>query len=142
MAREPTGYELRDHTADIGLHVWGDTLESLFRSAAEGYYAVVGDLRPCRATESESFEIDAIDVEALLHDFLSELLFRLETAGLMFRDFVFERLDDTGLRAAATCAKVDTAASVFDREVKAVTFHDLSIVERHGRYEVTVVLDI
>lgn len=142
MARGPTGYELRDHTADIALYVWGDTLESLFRSAAEGYYAVVGDLRPCGATESDSFGIDATDVDALLHDFLSELLFRFETGGVMFRDFVFDRLDDTGLRATAACAKVDTAASVFDREVKAVTFHDLRIVESDGRYEVTVVLDI
>ena len=142
MARGPTGYELRDHTADIGLHVWGDTLESLFRSAAEGYYAVVGDLTPCETTESVSLRIDATDGDALLHDFLSELLFRFETGGLILRDFVFDRLDDTGLHTTATCAKVDADASVFDREVKAVTFHDLRIVERDGRYEVTVVLDI
>ena len=142
MARVSTGYELRDHTADIALHVWGDTLESLFRSAAEGYYAVVGDLKSCGATGTESLRINTTDVDGLLHDFLCELLFRFETGGLMLRDFVFERLDDTGLQATAACDKVDTDASVFDREVKAVTFHDLSIIERDGRYEVTVVLDI
>jgi len=142
VTQKPTGFELRDHTADIALYAWGDSLESLFRSAAEGLYAVVGELRPSGESEPLTLHIDAPDRDALLHDFLSELLFRFETGGVMLRDFAFERLDDTGLLASATCATVDADTSVFDREVKAVTFHDLRIVERDGRYEVTVVLDI
>jgi SHS2 domain-containing protein len=142
MTRATAGFELRDHTADIAVYAWADSVEELFRKAAEGLYATIGDLQTKDAGERERFRVDANDLESLLHDFLDELLYRFEMHGRRFADFTFDRLDDHLLEVDASARPVDAATSVLDREVKAVTYHDLKIVERDGRFEVTVILDI
>ncbi len=142
MGVEPTGFELRDHTADIALYAWGDSLEGLFRAAAEGLYATIGELEASDANQNETLRLEGNDVNDLLHDFLAELLYRFETQALHLSNFAFERLSDTELVATATAGQVDPKASIFDREVKAVTYHDLNVLHRDGRYEVTVILDI
>ena len=38
------GYELFDHTADIGVRVWAPSLAKLIPPASEGLYAVLGEL--------------------------------------------------------------------------------------------------
>jgi SHS2 domain-containing protein len=77
-----------------------------------------------------------------LQDLLSELLFRFETAGEVAKEIEFHELGESRLDALMKIANVDRRASVFDREVKAVTYHNIRIENRDGRYEVTIILDI
>ena len=140
--QKPSGYELRDHTADIALYAWSDTLEGLFASAGRGLYAAIGELKPMGSAVGAVIELRAGDAESLLHDFLSELLFHFETKHVLYSDFEFTRLDDNVLRANARVADMDERGSILDREVKAVTFHDVSIVRASGQYQVTFILDI
>lgn len=136
------GFELRDHTADIALYVWADSVEELFRRGAEGLYATIGELRVVPMDRTETIRLEANDLESLLHDFLAELNYRFDTKGERLSHFTFDRLDDTALEVTAKAAPVDGETSILDREVKAITYHDLSIVQRDGHYEVTIVLDI
>lgn len=147
----PFGFELRDHTADIALHVRAASMEMLFVTAAEGLYATIGDLKcrcvadPAATTHSagrESVSLHAADREGLLHHFLSELLYRFEIRQERLSAFVFDKFDDTALTVSADVVAVDMDASVMDREVKAVTYHDLRIVQTASGYEVTLILDI
>ncbi|MEE9296076.1 MAG: archease [Phycisphaerae bacterium] len=142
MNTDKAGYELRDHTADIALFAWGDSLESLFCAAAAGLYATVGELTCHSETHNETLRFQAADVESLLHDFLAELHFRLETQDVCLADFSFTRLDDTILHATADVARIDRDASIFDHEIKAVTYHEVNIIRHDNRYEVTLILDI
>jgi SHS2 domain-containing protein len=136
------GFELREHTADLALYAWGASLESLFIAAADGLYAAIGTLAFSGNGEPDQLDIQANDTTNLLQEFLSELLFRFETRDVALTDLRIDELTDTRLRAATTRRTIDPDRSVLDREVKAVTYHDLEIVDRAGRLEVTVVLDI
>ncbi len=142
MPDEKAGFELRDHTADIALYAWGDSMPALFAAAADGLYATIGELQLQEECRNEALHIQAGDPESLLRDFLAELHFRFETRHTRYSHFTFTRLDDTTLDAAADVATIDPKASILDREIKAVTHHDLNIVQHDGRYEVTVILDI
>jgi SHS2 domain-containing protein len=142
MTGARAGFELRDHTADIAVYAWADSVEGLFRAAAEGLYATIGELQTEETGERARIHIEAGDPESLLHDFLDELLYRFEMGGQRLSDFSFGRLAAGVLEADAAVNCVDARASVLDREVKAVTYHDLNIVRDEGRYEVTVILDI
>jgi len=142
MCDQTSGFELRDHTADIALYAWGDSFAALFWAAANGLYATIGELKCAGPVRRDSLRFDAPDREGLLHDFLSELLYRFEVGGEVLADFQFDEFDSWHLVGSAAVAAVDRVGSVFDREVKAVTCHDLNIVEVGDRFEVTVVLDI
>lgn len=142
MTRARAGFELRDHTADIAVYAWADSVQGLFEAAAEGLYATIGELQSETTGGRERIRVEANDLESLLHDFLDELLYRFEMREQRLAGFSFGRLDDKVLDADAAVSRVDVRASMLDREVKAVTYHDLNIVESGGRYEVTVILDI
>ena len=142
MPDATAGFELRDHTADIVLFAWGPTMDDLFRAAADGLYATIGELRDRGQKQAVRITLKGNDINDLLHDFLTELHYLFEVKAQRLSNFTFQRSDDSAMEVSASAADVDPDASIYDREVKAVTYHDLRIAERDGRYEVAVIWDI
>lgn len=138
----PSGFELRDHTADIALFAWGTAAQDLFTAAAQGLYATIGELHGTGATKPFTINLDGRDQADLLVDFLSELLFVFETAQTRIIDFSFEELTDTRLRSTGLLEPLDVARCQFEHEVKAVTHHDLAIHNTPNGLETTIILDI
>ena len=67
------GFREIEHTADIGIEVWGNNLETLFLNAAQGMYSIVfGELKNT-AKDCFSFSVNEENPEDLLVAFLSEL---------------------------------------------------------------------
>ena len=136
--RPADGFEFLDHPGDLKLRAWGEDLERLFASAAEGMMAFlfgsgVVDLEPFR---TETIEIAAGDREALLVDWLSELLYRATSEYHAYTEFQMHELTETKLKATVAAA---VAQAVED--IKAVTHHELSIRTCEDRWEATVVFD-
>jgi SHS2 domain-containing protein len=144
------GFELLDHTGDIKLRVHGASLAQLFVNAARGMMACLfgeeaaagqpqhqPEPPPRPAHELARIEITARDREALLVDWLSELLYRALSEHRAYLDFHIEEIEDRRLVATAGVA----AAEAID-DIKAVTHHELSIRPHQGGWEATVVLDI
>jgi SHS2 domain-containing protein len=137
-----SGFEILEHTADLKLRAWGGSLEGLFRSAAEGFYYVIGDLVLTGESQAVSIELEAPDATDLFHDWLAELLFRFDARRVQLAAMQFDRIDDHRLVVRAQQRRIDPARSRFNAEVKAVTYHGLAVEERQGRYEATVILDL
>lgn len=132
-------WEERDHTADLSIHVWGADLEDLFVTAARGMFALLVDLETVPTTASAIVRLDAIDAEALLVDWLNELLYLAERDQLTaYVAFDFDALTSTSLRASVCGGPVET----FRTYVKAATYHNLEIEATRGGYETEIVFDI
>jgi len=136
------GYELFDHTADLGLRMHGPTQAALIPPATTGLYAIIGSLVPGRGNQPVSLEFTGDAAELLLRDYLAELLARFEQHGEILTaprvvEFTSERLVVDG-----TACPVDQDESALDREVKAITYYDLNISRTPSGYQATVVVDI
>jgi len=135
-------FELTDHTADLLLNARGRDLAELLANAARGLLAAIGQLRTSPELAEVSVALTAADREELFHDFLSEVLFLFENQHFVVESLRFDLLDDCRLDAILSGGMLDRQASVFHREVKAVTYHELAIRRAGGFLEATVVLDI
>ncbi|MBN1491456.1 MAG: archease [Phycisphaerae bacterium] len=142
MADTKPDFEIRDHTADVLLFVRGADLGTLFRNALAGLYAVVGQFAVAGPGESATIELSAGDAEELFHDWLAEALFRLEAHRCVLRNVRFETVSETAVRAQVDAVPFDRQRSEFDREVKAVTYHELAVTRTHDEWTASVVLDI
>lgn len=71
-------YELLDHTADIGIIVYGETKEKAFESAAEAMFDLMCPLEKIQEKECFDIEVDGEDLESLLVTWLNELLYVFE----------------------------------------------------------------
>ena len=131
-------YEEVDHTADRAMRVWGDGLQSLFIGAARGMYHLMADLDGLVATEWCEILIESLDSEALLVEWLNELLFLTEANGLLFVDFQIDSLTGFSLlgRAGGVSAEPSRA------HIKAATYHDLLIVRNETGCSSVITFDV
>ncbi len=134
-----SGFEVVEHTADWALRVWGDDLGDLFQQAALGMgFLMVGDLTAVTPKTTRNLNLQAFDREDLLVEWLSELLYWAESEYLVFRQFDMHTISDTTLNATVTGGKV----TQIDKDIKAVTYHNLAIVETAVGLETTIVFDV
>ncbi len=135
-------YEFFDHTADMGIRVRAETIAALVPMAAGAFYAAVGELVAGGDSRAVSFDLSGGDQADLLRDFLTELLVLFERDAEMVSDITVEAFEQRRLTVSGAARRIDKENSVFDREVKAITYHELAIEKISGGYEATIIIDI
>jgi SHS2 domain-containing protein len=146
MESDARPYEILEHTADIGLRAWGDTREKLFENCALGLAEILDrDAGPPRAGEAQAFtglllEVEADDIEALLVEWMNEVMFLIETTHACLRSTRVSELSDTRLRAEPELAECDHKPE--GTELKAATYHQVSVRQVSGQWEATIYFDV
>jgi SHS2 domain-containing protein len=136
------GYELVDHTADIGVHAWGETPEQVFEEAARALFSLVCDPREIDERETVEVALEAEGRELLLAAWLNELLYIFEARKLVLSQFEVLELGEHSLRAHVTGEPLDPDRHVLCGGVKAATLHELALEKREGGWEGFVLLDV
>ncbi|MGK7951836.1 MAG: archease [Xenococcaceae cyanobacterium] len=138
MIDRVNSFEEIEHTADWAYRVRGKNLAELFIQAALGLYSLVGmQLAPGDRT-TRSIKLKGVDSESLLVAWLNELLYLHESEGLGFDRLEIQHLDETSMQAKVTGAPTRQ----WLKDIKAVTYHNLTIRETELGLEVTLVLDV
>lgn len=133
------GYEEVEHTADRALRIYGINLKHLLTSAARGMTQImVGDASKIPAEIEKSIQLQAIDAESLLVEWLSELAYWAEAEMLVFKKFRITDLTATRLQATLHGGKV----AQLEKHIKAVTYHNLEIRKTPEGLEATIVFDV
>lgn len=136
-------YEFFEHTADIGVRVFGATLKELFRNAAAAMYEVMGEWKKSGVGSQKSVVIEAESVEDLLHDWLADLLFEFSAHGVVYDECEISNLKSQIIEASLRGGAVDWKQSEPRAEVKAVTYHQLRVERRDdGSWLATVIFDV
>ena len=137
-------HEIFEHTADLGLRATAPTLERLMADAARGLFEIIagdlGQIRP-RHDHAERFIVAGTDPTWLLFDWISELHAAFELRRMLFCGFDVS-IDAAGLHATAQGEPYDPARHSLAHEIKAITQHELSVVETADGWEATLIFDI
>lgn len=136
-------YELLEHTADIFIKANGKTLSEAFENAAIGMFDIIYPTSKVGSIGEYQLEHKSADLEQLLVEWLSELLYIYETQNVLFSSFKVQ-LDETqlSLKCQAFGEKVDPSKHIISDEIKAVTYHMLEIGQESDHYFVKVLFDI
>jgi SHS2 domain-containing protein len=139
-------WEHYEHTADVGIRGYGDTLEEAFEAVALALFDVMVDVRKVESKECREVEVDGEDLMALLYSFLEELLVLHDMEGLVFGDVDVEiKKTNEGyrLRAKACGEPLDYEKHGPKEEVKAITYHEMEVGRLpDGRWMAQLVPDI
>jgi SHS2 domain-containing protein len=132
-------FEEVEHTADWALRVRGRDYRELLVNAAHGMsHLLVSDPAAIRMDVERRFELDAFDDESLLVEWLSELAYWAEAEMLVFQEFELSQVTPEHLEAVVRGGPVPS----LQKHIKAVTYHNLEIVETEDGLEATVVFDV
>ena len=130
--------------ADIAFVARGDSLPSLFESAARALTEVMVDRRTVVARVDRRVEVKSPTVDRLLYDFLTELIVIKDVDSLLFKDFHVSIV--SGREQRLTCEmrgeEIDRERHALRNDVKAVTMHMFGVKRSSSGWKTTVVLDI
>jgi len=134
-------FEVIDHTADVGIVAYGKDLKEAFANAAFGMFSLIADLEKVRGSISREIDVQSTDQEALLVDWLNELLYLFDVEHIIFKRFEITALSQKKLKAKVYGEKIDTSRHQLKTAVKAATYHMLKIEKNKG-VRVQFILDI
>ena len=135
-----SGFKYLDQTADARVYAWGDNLEEVLHQAVLGMINIMIDTAIVEPRYDIEIEIQGEDDVSLLYNLLSEVLFIMEVKGVIPHDIDRLSIDKGKLKGVLHVDNLDDY--VLHGEVKAVTYHEIYVLEANGRYEAQVVLDL
>jgi GxxExxY protein len=132
-------FEILEHPSDVKVRAFGDTKEELFLNAMLGMVAVLRPQIRNSNIEIRNIKIKSVDSNALLVDFLSEVLYLSQVNKEIYTDVIFNKFSDKELEGELIGNEVES----FGEDIKAVTYHGLEIKKnKEGLYQATILLDI
>jgi SHS2 domain-containing protein len=138
-------YQFFDHTGDIGVSLTGRTVDELFASAAAAFTDSITAIEGVEPRRPEELSVAAPELDLLLVDFLSELLYRFDTRGWLTREAQVEVREFDGgwdLQGTLLGERHDESRHRVRVLLKAVTYHQLHIRQDEGIWTANVVFDI
>ncbi|SFR55849.1 SHS2 domain-containing protein [Halogeometricum rufum] len=135
-------FELRDHTADVAVAASAPTLDALFAAVADGLAAAGCDAIPEAGGDRFAVDVDAESVEALLFDYLDELIFERDVRAVLPVDNEASVRRSDGAWTLSGSARGVPLDAVDAREVKAVTYSEMRVEETDDGWEAYVVFDV
>jgi SHS2 domain-containing protein len=135
-------FELVDHTGDLGVRAFGESLSQLFEQAAHALTFIVTEPETIRLKETRKIQLEAKTDEELLITWLNELVYLFETKGLLFKTYVVLSVHDHHLDALAQGESYVEGRHPIKTTVKAATYHQLKIENHQGVWTAQVIFDL
>lgn len=132
-------YRILEHTADVMVEAFGETLEECFANAAYALTDQMVNVLKVRPHEERTIVSEGHDHESMLYSFLSEIIYVFDVTGMVFSRFSVN-FHDGEVRCTAWGERFDPERHEPKKEIKAITYHMMSVDP--ARPSVRVVFDI
>lgn len=136
-------YELLDHPSEIGFRAAGVSLESAFEDAGKAVFEIMTDIDGLEAAKTVSFEVESENLDALLFDFVDELIYLSQVDNLLLCAF------DIGIEPVTAGYRLTCKAEgqkIGDgmrlQEIKAPTYSDILVEHEDDSWTLQMFVDV
>lgn len=135
-------YKEFEHTADIGMEMYGATLEELFRNAGRALFDIIVEIDRIQPRIERSVSVTGDDDELLLMNWLRRLLYLFAVESEVYGEFRIVALQSGALQAIVTGEPLDMERHHFKTELKAITYHQFRLIHEQDGWRATVIFDV
>jgi SHS2 domain-containing protein len=135
-------FEFIDHTGDMGVRVFGETLSSLFQHAAEALFHIITDTETILEKDSRKISVQAHGLEGLLISWLNEFVYLFDIHGSLFKRFEVLDLHEHFIEAMAYGETMEEGRHPIYRTIKGVTYHQLQVTQAKGGWKAQIIFDL
>jgi len=135
-------YKLIDHTADFGIHIFGEDEKALFKNAGLAMFELMveaGNSGKCRRSV---VAVDGGDWPDLMVNWLRELLYLWTGSGKILRSIAFDELAEHRIVARVDHVAFRTDQHSILNDIKAVTYHQIQAGPVGDHWEAKIIFDI
>jgi SHS2 domain-containing protein len=135
-----------EHTADTGLSGEGKTLPDLFASLAFGMLQIITKDHHPADKRHRQITLREAAVDDLLIRWLSEINYLFLVKHFLPSSITDLKITETPgtflLRASLYGSDTTAHTDMIEKEIKAVTYHQLAVIRRENRFTARVIFDI
>ncbi len=125
--------------SDIAFEATGSDWKEVFESSAQALFSVMYERSSISSEQRVEISLESPTISELLYDFLSEIVFVIETKNMFFSE---AEVEISGTRLAARLWGEPASAEKLECIVKGISLHNFAVF-RHGKeYKATVTVDI
>ncbi len=135
-------YRTFDHTADLGLEIYGRDEKELFSNAAFALFDTMTDIGSIALGEKRTVRTEGSDREDLLVNFMREILSLYHIEGFLTGRFAVSELNEHFLSGEAEGEIFDPKKHGINTEIKAVTYHQVEIAPTSDGFKGRVICDV
>jgi SHS2 domain-containing protein len=135
-------YRVFDHTADLGLEIYGGDERELFSNAAFALFDIITDINSIDMRENRYISIEGSDREDLLVNFLREILYLFNREEFLSKGFSISTLDSHHLTGEVKGECFDPEKHRINTEIKAVTYHQVKVQRTPQGWKGRIICDV
>ena len=139
-----SNYKFFDHTADIGVEVTGRTRKELFVNAAQALFDIMIENKTGleAVKQQKRITVEGTDVSDLLINFLREILYLFNGEALVIGKCEITKCGNKTLDARLLLEPYNKKKHVMKTEIKAVTYHGLSVERIKKGWRARMIFDV
>jgi len=139
-----THYRLFEHTADLGMEIFGDDPADLFINAGQALFeALLRRQGPASQAQHRRYiTIQGQDWADLMINWLRELLYLFNGNQQVLIHIRMEALSPNELKAELTTEDFSPERHQAEQEIKAVTYHQIQVEPLEDGWRARVIFDI
>ncbi len=107
MADEDKKYKVIRRSFELSVKLSSDSLPQLLTDAGFALFDLVVDLSSVETQESVTLEVEGLDNNDLMVNWMRELLYEYQTSGYVFKEFYIREVGAFSVRAEARGEKFD-----------------------------------
>lgn len=145
MNNHNPNFKYFDTTADIGVEVNSKNITDAYIDAALGTLNIITDIEKIQPKTVKQINIESEDEYGLLYDWITELLILLDSENFMASQYdISITNDDKTYRLQGNIVGdiYDTNIYNYKTEVKAITYHEMDIVQEEDNIKIRFIVDL
>lgn len=115
-------YVVLKRTADLSIRVQGKTQEELLSHSAFALFDLMTDLEKVRVEESLPLEVEGVDRDDLIVNWIRELLYLFQGSGYLLKEFKILEARDDYVRAEVGGEKFHPDSHEISREIHSLIY--------------------
>jgi SHS2 domain-containing protein len=135
-------YKLINHTADLGIHVFGTDPVELFANAAFATFDMLTEIDSLKSLKTTNLKVTGDDWSDLMVNWLRELLYLWNGKELLVKKAQILALSEKELSANVELDPFDPERHEIKIEIKAVTYHQIQVSSSPQGWEAKIIFDV
>ncbi len=135
-------YRLMTRQSALAVKVVGNSQADLFANSAFALFDVMTDVDKIEIKEHLPLEVEGVDRDDLMVNWMRELLYLYQGSGYLLREFQVREVKDTLVKADVCGEKIDPDRHEIKKEVAAVAYHQSRIEKTGNQWTAQLVFEV
>ena len=128
--------------SELAVRVVGISQADLFANSAFALFDVMTDLEKIEVKERLPLEVEGVDRDDLMVNWMRELLYLYQGSGYLLKEFQIREVKDTLVKADVCGEKIDPDRHDMKKEITAVAYHQSRMEKTGNQWTAQLIFEV